>query len=312
MKHALGLALLLLASPAAALDLAWPAACTLGDTCYIQQYADHDPAATASDFTCGPLSYDGHDGTDIALPNRAAMAAGVGVLAAAPGTVLGVRDGIADFAPVVPGKECGNGVVIDHGAGWVTQYCHMRQGSVLVKPGDAIQTGTELGLIGQSGMAEFPHLHLAVRHNDVDIDPFAPDQTACALTPGPTLWADPTPYEPGGFLTAGFSDAVPEYDAIKAGLPTDPLPETAPGLVLWAHLFGGRAGDKVAFRITGPTGDILTETAVLEKTQAQLFRAYGKRLTTDAWPTGAYVGSATLTRDGTQIDQIEVTVQIGP
>ena len=88
------------------------------------------PGPAATDFTCGPLSYDGHDGTDIALPTRAAMAEGVAVLAAAPGTVTGIRDGIADFAPVIQGKECGNGVVIDHGAGWVTQYCHLRQGSV--------------------------------------------------------------------------------------------------------------------------------------------------------------------------------------
>ena len=161
-------------------------------------------------------------------------------------------------------------------------------------------------------MAEFPHLHLAVRHNGTDIDPFAPDQTSCALIPGPSLWTDPIPYEPGGFLAAGFADAVPEFDAIRAGLPTLPLPATAPGLVLWAYLFGGRAGDQVAFRITGPAGDLLTERAVLEKTQAQLFRAYGKRLTTAAWPPGAYAGSVTLTRDGVQVDQIDTTVQIGP
>jgi hypothetical protein len=67
--------------------LAWPAACTLGETCHIQQYYDHDAGPKAADFTCGTLSYDGHDGTDIALPTRAAMTAGVEVLASAPGTV---------------------------------------------------------------------------------------------------------------------------------------------------------------------------------------------------------------------------------
>ena len=155
---------LALATPAGAIDLALPADCTLGDTCYIQQYFDHDPGPGAQDFTCGGLSYDGHDGTDIALPSRAAMAAGVAVLAAAAGTVTGTRDGLADFAPVVPGKECGNGVIIDHGQGWQTQYCHMKQGSITVHPGDSVTSGTPLGRIGQTGLADFPQLHPTLCH----------------------------------------------------------------------------------------------------------------------------------------------------
>ena len=62
------------AFPAWALDLALPVDCTLGETCYIQQYFDHDPSTVWGDFTCGTLAYDGHDGTDFALPTRAAMA----------------------------------------------------------------------------------------------------------------------------------------------------------------------------------------------------------------------------------------------
>lgn len=313
----LALITLALASPAGAFDLdgfklAWPADCIPGDTCHIQHYPDHDPGPLASDFTCGPLSYDGHDGTDIALPNRAAMAAGVAVLAAAPGVVRGVRDGVADFAPKVEGRECGNGVLVEHQGGWVTQYCHMRQGSVIVKPGQSVETGTPLGLIGQSGMADFPHVHLSLRHNDTQVDPFAPDTATCALTQGPTLWATPVAYEPGGFLAAGFADSVPDFDTIKGGLDTTPLPATAPGIVLWAHAFGSRAGDLVTFQITGPDGAFLSEDVTLEKTQAQMFRAMGKRLTAAAWPPGPYHGTVTLTRDGNRIDQITTMVTVGP
>ena len=75
MIRALAPLLMALAPPAGAFDLAFPADCTLGQDCYIQQYHDHDPGPEATDYTCGPLSYDGHDGTDIALPTRAAMAA---------------------------------------------------------------------------------------------------------------------------------------------------------------------------------------------------------------------------------------------
>ena len=75
-------------------SLDFPVDCTLGETCYIQQYVDHDPGPGARDFTCQGLSYDGHKGTDIALPTLAAMAQGVRVRAAAPGVVRARRDGV--------------------------------------------------------------------------------------------------------------------------------------------------------------------------------------------------------------------------
>jgi Peptidase family M23 len=303
---------LALACPAGAFELEWPLDCTLGDTCHIQQYVDHDPGPAATDFTCGPLSYDGHDGTDIALPTRADMAAGVSVLAAAAGTVGGMRDTVADLAPVVPGKECGNGVVIDHGEGWVTQYCHMRRGSLVVQPGQQVSAGTVLGLVGQSGQADFPHLHLSVRHDGVEVDPFQPEAGSCALTPGATLWATPVPYEPGGFLAAGFYDAIPQFDALRAGLETSPLPATAPGLVVWAYAFGTRSGDRMVFQVTGPDGDFLTQDVAIDKTQAQMFRAVGKRLTTAGWAPGPYHGTVRLLRDGVEIDRIEARVAVVP
>lgn len=305
-------AFLALAQPAGAIELAWPVACQLGETCYIQQYLDHDPGPGAQDFTCGPLSYDAHDGTDIALANRAAMEAGVDVLAAAPGTVRGLRDGVADFAPVVEGRECGNGVLIDHGQGWVTQYCHLRQGSVAVQVGQRVAAGDRLGQIGQSGLAEFPHLHLSVRQDDVEIDPFAPGAAGCGAPPADDLWAVTPAYQPGGLLAAGFSTAVPEFDTIRAGLATEPLPADAPGLVLWGHLFGARAGDALVFTITGPEGPFLAETVTVDRSQAQSFRALGKRRSTAAWPAGTYQGSISLMRDGKRVDMIEANVSVLP
>ena len=299
-----------LAFPAGAFELAFPADCRLGDTCYIQQYVDHDPGPSAQDFTCGPLSYEGHDGTDIALPSRAAMLTGVNVLAAGAGTVKGLRDGIADFAPVVADKECGNGVLVDHGGGWETQYCHMKQGSVRVQVGDAVVPGSVLGQIGQSGMAEFPHLHLSVRHNGAELDPFAPDSLTSCGAPGPVLWREPLAYQPGGLLSLGISAAIPDYPAVKAGLASPDLPKDAPALVVWAFLFGAQAGDAILFRLTGPDGDVLTERTVLEKTQAQVFRAVGRKLKTAEWPAGRYQGEAILQRRGVELgrEQVEITV----
>ncbi len=306
------------AFPVHALDLALPVDCTLGKTCYIQQYFDHDASTAWGDFACGTLAYDGHDGTDFAVPSRAVMEAGVAVLAAAPGTVAGIRDGVEDFAPKVPGKECGNGVVVDHGGGWQTQYCHMRMGSVRVKVGDSVDTGTHLGLIGQSGMAEFPHMHLAVRKNGVELDPFAPDAAAsCDLNRANAaradLWLPDMPYQPGGIIGAGFSTQVPEFDVIKSGLasPTS-LPATSPALVLWVYMFGAQAGDAVLFEITGPEGNIITERTALEKTQALLFRAVGRKMRGDGWPAGDYSGTARLMRGATELSATAVTLTISP
>lgn len=305
------LALIALAGPAGAFDIGFPLDCELGRSCYIQQYVDHDPGPAAQDFSCGRLSYQGHDGTDIAVATVDAMRAGVAVLAAANGTIKGVRDGIADFAPVISGKECGNGVVIDHGDGWETQYCHLQQGSVSVQSGEVVTTGTPIGLVGQSGMADFPHLHLSVRHNGAEVDPFAPGSPTTCGASDPGLWRQPIAYVAAGLLDIGISDKVPDYTAIKQGLSSPDLPETATALVVWTYLFGAGAGDALLFEITGPTGRILAERSLLDKSQALSFRAVGKRLTTREWPSGRYVATAKLFRQGIEISHKSTEIRVG-
>ena len=145
------------APPAAARDpiFVFPRRCTPGQDCYIQNYLDHDPSPAAADITCGPRTYGGHDGTDFALPSLKAMEAGVDVLAVTPGTVTALRDGMPDIAwtkatgAAVAGRECGNGVIIDHGGGWETQYCHLKQGSI------AVRKGQRVGANGPSGRSAF-------------------------------------------------------------------------------------------------------------------------------------------------------------
>ncbi len=53
----------------------------------------------------------------------------------------------------------GNYVLIDHGRGEFTLYGHMRQGSVRVKRGQKIATGTTVGELGNSGASGGVHLH---------------------------------------------------------------------------------------------------------------------------------------------------------
>jgi Peptidase family M23 len=159
--------------------LALPLLCEVGRTCFIQNYVDANPSPAARDYQCGTLTYDGHNGTDFRVPTLRAQQAGVPVLAAADGRVIRSRSNVPDIsvrisgAAAVRGTECGNGLIIDHGSGWETQYCHMAQGSPTVEPGAAVTAGQPIGRVGLSGLTEYPHLHFTVRHKGQVVDPFA-------------------------------------------------------------------------------------------------------------------------------------------
>ncbi len=308
-----------LATPTVAGDfsLAFPVDCTLGQDCYIQQYTDVDPSDQARDFTCGTLVYNGHKGTDIALPSLADLHSDVQVLAAADGTVKGSRNSVPDAllgsagAPNIQGRECGNGLIIDHGDGWETQYCHLRQGSVRVKTGQTVTAGTPLGLVGLSGKTEFPHLHMSVRHNGQVIDPFAPNANAtCGRPVGETLWQTPPVYKPGGWIRAGFSPGIPEFTDIKAGTAQTQITKDPVAIVVWGFGYGTRQGDEVRIDIKGPTRMIHSRTVTLDRGQAQMFRASGLRRPSNGWDTGPYVGTVTLIRDGVEIDQIQREIEL--
>ncbi|WP_168173767.1 M23 family metallopeptidase [Thioclava sp. DLFJ5-1] len=292
-----------------------PVECTLGQDCYIQNYVDRDPGPGARDAGCGGLTYDGHKGTDFALLTGAQMKAGVQVIAAAPGRVIATRDGEPDGAYVggetVADKECGNGIVIDLGNGWQTQYCHLREGSISVNRGDRVKAGEPLGLVGQSGQAEFPHLHLSLRHDVTVVDPFDPDmQDACATNATQTLWSAPITYRPSGWLEAGLTATVPRFETVLTGAPLPPPRETGPALVLWGYGFGLRAGDTIGFEITGPDGISISTTSEVDASKTRFFRYAGKKVPPGGWPKGTYAGQITLSRDGAVIARRTLTDRI--
>ncbi|HET9661143.1 MAG TPA: M23 family metallopeptidase [Thermomicrobiales bacterium] len=94
------------------------------------------------------------------------------VLAPADGTIVAVVDGIAANAPGAlptdPADVAGNHVVLQIGEAAYCYLAHMQAGTIAVSEGDAITTGTHIGLAGNSGNSSEPHLHIHVQ-NEVDI-----------------------------------------------------------------------------------------------------------------------------------------------
>lgn len=313
---ALTLAIVLPVAAQEAPALLFPVDCRLGETCFLQQFVDHDPGPGARAFDCGPQSYDGHTGTDIRAADLEAMAAGVAVIAAADGVVRGLRDGVPDggTATMQDGQGCGNGVALSHPGGWETQYCHLMEGSILVREGQEVSAGTPLGMIGYSGQTEFPHLEFILRHEGRVVDPFDAETTDSCDAPPAALWAERFENPGGGILSAGFAAAIPELADIAAGrADTGAIPARGEALVIWGFVHGGRAGDVVTLRIADAGGaEVHAQEVVLERTQAQLFRASGRRSPEGGWPPGLYRGEVVLMRGGAQIDRAEAAVLVTP
>lgn len=293
-------------------SLASPIACTIGKDCFIQQYVDHDRSKDyAFDYLCGHAVYEGHDGTDIRLPDKAAQARGVAVLAAADGVVMGMRDGEPDFdvgafdqAKVDMDKACGNGVIMDNGDGWQTQYCHMRRGSVIVKKGQVIKTGMPLGMVGQSGDAAFVHLHLTVRHDKKPVDPFG-TATECSGASATTLWRaelrDQMVYRGRQVLNGGFSGTPVSMDQIETGGIAAPN-RSSPVLVVYVRGINLTENDIQTLTLYGPDGAVLAKNELppLDRNKAQYQIFTGVKRTSSQWPAGTYYGVYAITA-GSQI-----------
>ncbi len=93
---------------------------------------------------------------------------GKDVLAVADSTVVKVIDGqpnqspTATFVPTDITQYGGNQVMLEIAPNVYVWYAHLQPGTIPVKVGDQVKTGTLLGKIGNSGPSAGPHLHLGV------------------------------------------------------------------------------------------------------------------------------------------------------
>jgi hypothetical protein len=90
------------------------------------------------------------------------------IYAAANGTVVDVLDGLPDLETIYSPRQAtiataaGNYVIVDIGDQKYACYAHMAPGSIRVGVGDAVAEGQVLGLMGNSGNSDLPHLHFQV------------------------------------------------------------------------------------------------------------------------------------------------------
>ncbi|BBK33295.1 peptidase M23-like protein [Stella humosa] len=305
--------------------LGLPIQCRPGTDCWVVNYVDQDPGPGRKDYRCGVMSYDGHNGTDIAIRDLKAMKEGVPVLAAAAGVVRAIRDEMDDVnfrdipADAIAKRECGNAVILDHGDGWQTQYCHMRRGSVRVKPRDQVAAGQPIGLVGMSGKTEFPHIHVTVRHQGQMVDPFLGKGGGEACQAGrEPLWhpdvAAALPYKAGAVHIAGIAAGKPDLKKARAGeLATASLPADTDMLVVWTEVYNVVTDDTLQLRLLAPDGRVLLDSnQKIEKDQARIFRSVGRKRPGAAWPPGIYKAEITYARAGKPLSEpvrTEVTIK---
>jgi murein DD-endopeptidase MepM/ murein hydrolase activator NlpD len=115
------------------------------------------------------------------LRNREWPTFGSSLYAVADGTVVFTRDGRPDIAPrtknpdlKTPRDYGGNSVILKIGPGEYACYAHMVRGSVRVRPGQHVRVGQRIGLVGNSGNTDGPHLHFGIQLQPSCLSPNEP------------------------------------------------------------------------------------------------------------------------------------------
>lgn len=296
--------------PEALFQLGSPVDCRLGENCFVQQMPDMDAGEQAIDPLCGRATYKGHDGWDIRVRSLQDIALPTPVTAIADGVVLRTRDGVPDRIydrerdKDMRGRECGNGVLVEHAGGLISQYCHLKMASIGVVPGTRLKKGDSLGSIGASGLAEFPHVHLSVRIDGRPVDPLTGrflgmTRAACGDTNQglfePAV-RDALGRPASSILSVGLTNARPELSSfVRDGDPA--APKTSEPIVAWVWAINVEPESLFRIRLIDPDGKTImtSQTRSLEARKANYLSYTGGRY---AHRQGTYELQVELVLDG--------------
>ncbi|MGH6658754.1 MAG: M23 family metallopeptidase [Sphingomicrobium sp.] len=98
------------------------------------------------------------------------------IYSVADGTVVNTYDEVDEQVPLEPAKGLvpasigGNMMVVDIGDGAYAFYAHFQRGSLKAKLGDKVTKGQVLGLLGNTGNTDAPHLHFHLMDGTVPLN----------------------------------------------------------------------------------------------------------------------------------------------
>lgn len=259
-------------SAANALSLAWPIrvnpavpdVTSGGVPAAVTNYVDHAGAGASAplDYACGAFSYLGHRGTDIApwpFPWTRMEKNAVQVVAGAPGVLVAKADGNSDGCSA---SQEGNYANVLHADGTIASYYHLKNGSVTTKTvGQAVAAGEYLGVVGNSGNSNHPHLHLELFRDATYQENLDPYVGSCATTQAQTLWAQQPDYRPATIHAVMTFSAQPANKFCGSTDPEETMPAKrvfAPGETLFAgvYLSGYVPGTQLTLELVRPDGGV--------------------------------------------------------
>lgn len=170
------------ADPPAQLLTFYPQAGIVGQDLFVTNFVDLQDGPGVRDYACGSHSYDGHSGIDSIVRSFREVKIGVPVFAALDGRVLNVQHALGgdfNWGPTV--SQFDNHVVLEHDGGQFSVYGHLRRSSIVVRRGQRVTAGQQLGLTASSGNSSWPHLHFTVQQSGAAYEPFA---GPCGTTSG--------------------------------------------------------------------------------------------------------------------------------
>ena len=142
--------------------------------------------------------------------------------------MVSTTDGLPDIPPLTknpdlrtPEDYAGNNVIVRIAPHRYAVFDHMVTGSVRVRPGQRVRTGQELGLLGNSGNTDGPHLHFGIQTR--------PDSLSASV-----------PFEIDDFVVEGNTGAPPAPGTLAIAGKPRPVRRALPLIATVTTLTPGR------------------------------------------------------------------------